>query len=116
MLKIDLKKRSKFHRNSLNIKQNRKQISFYKNQHSNQLIKAETYANVIKTITKMTKNENQKKSTTTNMMTTKKEKKLIIRIKSEIEKKRLKMLSNVEFFKKTKRITKDFKSKTIELK
>ena len=75
----------------------------------------------MKAITKMTKNENEeknivKKTTTINMITAKNQKKVIIKIKNEVEKKKLKMISSVELFKRLKRITKNFKSETIELK
>ena len=58
-----------------------------KKQNANQSIKAETYASVKRTITKMTKNKSKKnfvkKRTTTNMMIAKKQKKLIIKVKNE---------------------------------
>ena len=77
------------------------------------------YASVIKAITKMTKNENEKKNivkkTTTKIMTTEKEKKLIIRVKNEFEKK-LKITAKVEFFKRIKKITNYLKNETINLK
>ena len=122
MLKIYLKKKieisSKLNQTLSKIES---RLFIIEKQNANQLIKAETYASVMKTITKMTKNKNEKKTlvkntTTTNIMTTRKGKKLIIRIKNEIEKKILKMISNVEFFKKIKKITKNFKIETIKLK
>ena len=122
MLKIDLKKEiensSKLSRTLSKI-ENR--FLIIKKQNANQSIKTETYANVIKIITKITKNKNEKenivkKTTKINMMTTKKEKKLIIKVKNEIKKKKLKMISNVEFFKRIEKITKVFKNETIKLK
>ena len=122
MLKIDLEKKIE---NSSKLNQTLNKIEsrlfIIKKQNVNQSINAETYANMMKTITKMTKNENEKenivkKTTTTNMITARKEKKLIIKMKNEIEKKKLKIILNVELLKRIKRITKNFKSKTIELK
>ena len=81
MLKIDLKKEVEIS-SKLNQTFNKIASRFLitKKQNANQLIKVETYANVIKTITKMTKNENEEKTIV------KKKKKLIIRVENEVEK------------------------------
>ena len=89
MLKIDLKKKIEIS-SKLSQTLNKIESRFFtiEKQNVNQSIKTETYANVIKTITKMTKNENEKKNiikktTTTNIITTKKEKKLIIKVENK---------------------------------
>ena len=118
MLKIDLKKKFE---NSSKLNQTLSKIEnrflIIKKQNANPLTKAKTYMNVIKAITKMTKNENEKKNivkkTTTNRMTIKK---INHKSKKRSRKFFLKMISNVEFFKRIKRITKDLKNETIKLK
>ena len=80
--------------------------------------KAKTYANVIKAVTKITRIENEKKNTmkkmtTTNMTATKK--KLTLKIKNDVEKKRLRNITNVEFLKRIKRIIEESKNETIKL-
>ena len=104
MLKIDLKKKIEIS-SKLNQTLNKIESRLFtiKKQDANQSIKTEMYTNVMKAITKMTENENEKentvkKTTTTNMMTAKK--KVIIKVENEIEKKKLKMISNVKFLKK----------------
>ena len=74
----------------------------------------------MKTITKITRIENEKKNTMkkvaiTNMIATTK-KKLTVRIENEIEKTKFEQITNVKLLKKIKRITKKCKNKTIKLK
>ena len=120
-MKVDLEKEIE---NSLKLNQilNRIESRFLiiKKQNANQSTKSEMFASVIKAITKMTKSKNAKKNivkktTTTNIITVKKQK-LIVKIKNAIEKKELKMIFDVELCKKIKKITKNFKNETIELK
>ena len=90
-------------------------------QNVNQLIKAKTYANVMKTTTRITKIENEKKNTvkkaaTANMITTKKKKKLTVRIENKIEKKRFRQITNIKLLKRIKRITEKSKNETMKLK
>ena len=90
-------------------------------QNVNQSIKAKTYASVVKTTTKITRTENEKentvkKATTTNMMTTRKKKELTVRIENEIEKKRLRQITDIELLKRIKRITEKSKSETMKLR
>ena len=63
MLKIDLKKEIKIS-SKLNqtLSKIESRLFIEKTQNANLSIKAKTYGNVIKTITKMTKNENEKKT------------------------------------------------------
>ena len=63
MLKTNLKKNVE-NTSKLNRTLNKIENKFLKidKQNANQLIKAETYANVVKTITKITKNEKKEKS------------------------------------------------------
>ena len=90
-------------------------------QNVNQLIKVETYASVMKTTTKITRIENEKKNTikkitTANMIATKKKKKLTVRIENEIEKTKLRQITNVELLKRIKKATKKNKSETMKLR
>ena len=117
-LKIDFDSSSKLIR-TLNRIESRLQT--IEKQNVNQSTKAKTYANVMKTTTKITKIENEEKNTvkktaTANMMTTKKKKKLTIRIENEIEKKRLRQITNIELLKRIKRATKKNKSETMKLR
>ena len=122
MLKTDLKKdvknTSKLSR-TLNRIENR--LLKIEKQNANQSIRAETYASVMKTVTKVIRNENEeqsvdKKAATTNIVTARKKKELIIRIKNDVEKTKLRLMSDVKFLKRIKRATKEFKSEAIELK
>ena len=75
----------------------------------------------MKTTTKITKTENEEKNTvkkaaTANMMTTKKKKKLTVRIENEIEKKRLRQITDIELLKRIKRVTEKSKSETMKLR
>ena len=74
---------------------------------------------MIKTATKITRIENEKENTmkkiiTTNITATKK--KLTMKIENEVEKKRLRNITNIEFLKKVKRITENNKNETMKLK
>ena len=85
-------------------------------QNANQSIKAKTYANVMKTTTKITRIENEKKNTikkesTANMIATKKKKKLTLRIENEIEKTGLRQITDVKLLKKIKKVIKKAKVK-----
>ena len=64
----------------------------------------------------MTENENEAKNNDDKYNDSKKEEEIDQKVKSQIEKKNLKIISNVEFLKRIKRITKDFKNETIKLK
>lgn len=75
----------------------------------------------MKAATKVTRDENGgedaiKKTATANKIAAKKEKELTVRIESEVEKTRLRMIFDIELIKRIKRVTKDFKSETIELR
>ena len=122
MLKTDLKKDiesfSKLIR-TLNRIKNRLQT--IEKQNANQSIKIETYASVIKAATKITRTENEnentmKKMITANMTATKKKKKMTMKIENEIERKRLRNITNIEFLKKIKRIIENSKNETMKLK
>ena len=122
MLKADIKKdienSSKLAR-TLNRIENRFQT--IEKQNANQSIKVETYANVIKAATKITRIENEKKNTmkkmiTANMSATKKKKKMTMKIENEIEKKRLRNITNIEFLKRIKKAIENSKSEAMKLK
>ena len=122
MLKVDLKQdvenSSKLVR-TLNRIKNRFQI--IEKQNANQSIKAKTYASVVKAATKMTRIENDeknamKKMITTNITTTKKKKKLTMKIEKKIEKKELRIITNVELLKKSKKVIEKSKSETMKSK
>ena len=93
MLKADLKENIENSRKlirTLNRIENKFQI--IEKQNANQLIKVKAYANVIKTVTKITKIENEKKNSmkkiiTANITATKKEKKMTLKIENDVEKK-----------------------------
>ena len=90
-------------------------------QNVNQSIKTKTYANVMKTTTKIIRIENEKKNTvkkaaTANIMTTKKKKELTVRIENEIEKKRFRQITNIELLKRIKKVTEKSKSETVKLR
>ena len=62
----------------------------------------------MKTTTKITRIENEKKNTvkkaaTANMMTTRKKKKLTVRIENEVEKKRLRQITDIKLLKKNQK-------------
>ena len=120
-LKTDLKKDVE-NTSKLNRKLNRIENKLLKieKQNVNQSIKAETYLSVVKTITKIIRNENEKKkrkkSDYSKHSSDKKKKKLIIKIKNDVEKTKLRLMFNVKLFKKIKRITKEFKSEAIKLR
>ena len=121
MLKTDSKKIKSLSKLNWTLNKIETRLFIIKKQNVNQLIKTKMYTNVIKTITKITKNENERKKvvekiTTTSIIKAKREKKLILKVKSEFEKKKLRIIFDVEFFKRIKKITKIFKNETIELK
>ena len=57
-----------------------------------------------------------KKMITINMTATKKEKKLTMKIENDVEKKKLRNITNVEFLKNVKRIIEKSKNETMKLK
>ena len=90
-------------------------------QNANQSIKAKIYASVIKTATKITRIENErenamKKMITANLTATKKKKEMMLRIENEVEKNKLRNITNIELLKRIKRITKNSKSERMKLK
>ena len=120
MLKTDLKKDiESFSKLARTLNRIKNKFQTIEKRNVNQSIKVETYANVIKAATKITKTENEKKNTmkkmiTANMITTKK--KMTMKIENKIEKKRLRNITNIEFLKKVKRVIENNKSETMKLK
>ena len=117
-LKEDIENSSKLIR-TLNRIKSRFQV--IEKQNANQSIKAKIYASVIKTATKITRIENEKKNTmkkmiTANMTATKKKKEMTLKIKNEIEKNKLRNITNIELLKRVKKATKNSKSETMKLK
>ena len=90
-------------------------------QNANQSTKTKIYANVIKTATKVTRIENEKKKAmkkmiTANLTATKKKKELTLKIENEVEKNKLRNITNIELLKRVKKTTKNSKSETMRLK
>ena len=122
MLKVDLKENiessSKLIR-TLNRIKNKFQI--IEKQNANQSIKIETYANVIKAATKIIRTENEKKKHSEKNDHSKhdsdeKRKKMTMKIENEVEKKKLRNITNIQFLKKIKKAIEDSKSETMKLK